>query len=223
MSKFWQVNLITLIITALLINGLLLLLDNLNFIDFLIGFSLTTGVQFLVSLFYLTLRELKGLSLNFSMLFGIVLIFSSIVIVIFGWDKPQYLLHNTMVSISLVAYGLSLKDLVDLVDEDKEDSEKYFKGWITMVIVGFIAFMVVAVQPIATFVNETNTDLFTLISLGLVLVTISVKQNIYNLNNRPFLPPLKLDIKKSIKELSKEENNELEEHIKEFLRQKNKL
>ncbi|MBT2757877.1 hypothetical protein J7E71_18490 [Mesobacillus foraminis] len=144
MNKFWQVNLIILIFTAILINCLLLILDNLNFIDFLIGFSLTTGVHFLVSLFYLTLRELKGLSFNFSMLFGIVLIISAIVIVIFGWDKPEYLLHNTMVSISFVAYGLSLKDLVDLVDEDKEENEKYNKGWVTMIIVGFIAFMIVA-------------------------------------------------------------------------------
>ncbi len=218
-----MVNLVILFITATLISLSLLFLDNLNFKDFLIAFSLTTGIQFLISLIYLTLRGIKSLSFNFSMLFGIVLILSAIVIVIFGWDSPEYLLHNTMVSISLIAYGLSLKDLVDFVDEDKEENEKYFKGWITMIIVGFIAFMIAALQPMANFVNDTNTDLFTLISLGLVLVTISVKQHIYNSNNRPILPPIKLQMKKSIEKLTKEEKGELEEHIMKFLKQKNKL
>lgn len=92
-----------------------------------------------------------------------------------------------------------MKAYMNYSNEDKNHTEKYFRGSITLMIVGFIAFLIAAIQPMANFVNDTNTDIFTLISLGLVLVTISVKQGIYNSTNRPALPAKKLEIKTALK------------------------
>ncbi|MEV5114442.1 hypothetical protein [Peribacillus frigoritolerans] len=223
MSRFWKVNLGILVVTAIIIGVLLSFTNNLHIKDYLITICLSTALHFLIALILLTLYELKRMTFNFSMVFGIVLILAAIIIVLSGWENSEYLLHNAMVSLSLLAYGLSLKDLIDYIDEDKDDTEKYFKGWITLIIIGFISFMIVAVRPVAEFVNDTNTDIFTLISLGLVLVTISVKQNVYNMTNRPSLPPIKSSMNKAIKKLNKEETAELEKHILSFLENKKKL
>lgn len=222
-KKFWWINLIILGGLALCLFLFLQYKNTLNFKNYLIAFCLILALHSLIALVYLTLKELQKVPFSFSMVFGLVLILASLLIVLCGWDTDKYIYHNSMVAISIIAYGLSLKDLVDFVDEDKDSTGKYFKGWITMIASGLMAFMIIAVKPMANFVNGTNTDIFALISLGLVLVTISVKQDIYKTTNRVTIPNIKKDIKKALKKLNKDENKDLEEYIRKYLKQKNKL
>jgi len=220
MRNFWVINAIIQAMCLLVLWVIIpqFIVETPNSYKFVLtGLGLT--FQSMVALIYLIIVKLKTMSFNITFIGGFILILSSILIVLFGWEDN--LQKNVLVGISIIAFSFTLKDALDYVDDIKGSKNKYLGGKVAIIIWGVLSLLIMMVIPMADFVGDVNTDLFTIISLGLVLATIGAKQEFHNATKLVNILNLKGNLRGKVKKLNTEQQVELENVVEEFLLSKN--